>query len=665
MRHDHLIVIGTLNGRNGADPPLALPDDQAVEMLNVDRWDGLIGRKRGGTSSVTDTGGTAFSSGMQSLFRHVPGADETAAEFWGIDGAGTPIVKRMTGGSSFANVTLDDAISTRPQDVVAASLNGKLFLAYDSTQDRLHAYDPALSSPRVRRVGIAPGSSAPTAANSGGAGVYAAVLRYYRVRFVQWSGTGTNVVRRSEATPSVSFTPDGAHANVTVTRPTAPGEGETHWEVEVSPDNSTWYMAYGVDATGGGAAIAIATTTQVDSIVVANYGALTIAPAAGAYGLFPSVKYLITDGNRLLGAGSWEPSGTTSGGKTSRVWYTPVLGSTDDADDERVPNQTNQKNWVDLNENDGGGITGLGGPLGGIIFAFKYRQIVRLVPTSDVATPYLPKKWVDGIGCVSHKSIAVGIDESGRPALYFQAHLGAFRIVMNGTTPILQYLWRDNEDLSMNLGAATVVSHSVYYPAKHQWWLWIATGSSDDPDTLLVFDPILAGPDQAGRLRKGWFKWTGNLAAARCSTLMSNTLGATMSRDLKPYIGRASGTAIQKADTGTDDAGTAFQAYVKSKPLAAAPLGTNAGLSDVQVLAKVATGVTLTLTVDRDYGIETRTSTVDLSAGASETRTLKKFEGSALAGAGTIQAQLGDGSAASNAWVLDALAIPVLQQERR
>src|SRR5262249_44739127 len=159
----------------------------------------------------------------------------------------------------------------------------------------------------------------------------------------------------------------------------------------------------------------------------------------------PSVKYLVTDGNRLLGAGAWEPSGVTSGGKNSRVWYTPVLGSADKGDDERVPNQTTQKNWVDLNENDGGGVTGLG-VLNGTPIAFKYRQIYRLTPTGDVTTPYLPKKLIDGVGCVSHKSITVGEDEVGHPALYFLSHKGAYRLVMSGAGIALQYLWRDNED---------------------------------------------------------------------------------------------------------------------------------------------------------------------------------------------------------------------------
>src|SRR3990172_3360920 len=111
MPAQSVIVSDLRGGRNGADPPLSLPDNQAEEMLNVDNYTGLLANKRGGAAAVTDTGGTAFSSGIQSLFRFIPGASETAAELWGIDGAATPIVKRMAGGTSFGDVTLPDALS--------------------------------------------------------------------------------------------------------------------------------------------------------------------------------------------------------------------------------------------------------------------------------------------------------------------------------------------------------------------------------------------------------------------------------------------------------------------------------------------------------------------------------------------------------------------------
>ena len=122
---------------------------------------------------------------------------------------------------------------------------------------------------------------------------------------------------------------------------------------------------------------------------------------------------------------------------------------------------------------------------------------------------------------------------------------------------------------------------------------------------------------------------------------MSNTLGTTMSSDLKPYIGRASGTAIWKCDTtDLDDGGTDFQAYVKSRPiLTMGELGHKVGLEEPLMLAKALSGVTITLTTDRDFGLETRTHTQLLTASASETRVFKKFEGGGVGEADVVQVQ--------------------------
>ena len=71
----------------------------------------------------------------------------------------------------------------------------------------------------------------------------------------------------------------------------------------------------------------------------------------------------MSDTNRILLAGAWETTGTAdqTEPKQNRVWYTPVLGSTDEGDDERIPNTVDQQNWVDVGNE--GPITGLGGPL--------------------------------------------------------------------------------------------------------------------------------------------------------------------------------------------------------------------------------------------------------------------------------------------------------------
>lgn len=643
----YVVVADLRYGRNGTDPPLSLPQTACVEALNVDWYDGLLGRKRNGADTVSLSGGTSFSSGIQTVLRFLPTGLDAAAELWAIDGAATPIVKRLAAGTTWANVTVADAIATAPAAVQGAVLNGKLFLAYDSTQDRLHVYDPGLASPQVRRVGLA-ASSPPTAADTGG-GAYAATLRYYKQDTIQL--TGSTIVRRSELSAKVSFTPSGAGASARVTRGAFPSESETHWRVWGSTDDTTYYNISGN--------IAVGTTTYDDSATPSGYSTNTAQDPTGTYTLPTSGKYLISDGNRLLWAGAWE-----SGGLSSRVWFTPVLGSSDQGDDERYVYTTLQRNWVSVNEQDGGAITGMM-TMQGVPYVFKYRQHYKFVPTGDVSVPYLPRRRSTAIGCIAPKTLIEAEDEAGRPALYFLSHKGPYRIAAAG----LQYLGRDNEDIwrTVNQAATTVVAHAVYHADKHQVWIWIATGSSTDPDTKMVFDTLLGRPDDQGRVRGGWSKHTGDTAGARCAVMFANTLAASMSFDLKPYVGRATGTTILKTDsTATDDAGTTFQAYVKTAPITpGSSLGYNLTVSEASLIAIAASGVTITQTIDRDFGLETQTASVSLTAAASESRVYRKIEAGTLAGAGIIQLQWGDSAAVSNAWTLDAVVAPVAPHDAR
>ncbi len=665
MAQPKAIVIDDLTGgRNGQDDPFALPSYQCVEAMNVDHYQGRLARKRGGAVAIAESGGTAFSVGIQTLLRHVPGADETLAELWGVDGAATPIVKRLTNGTAWGNVTLDDAIASRPADVVGASLNGKLFLAYDSSVDRLHVYDPGLTSPRVRRVGIA-ASAAPVVTNTAAGGAYAATPAYWRVRWVQI--TGALVIRRSEPSPSVAFTPSGVNVGVTVTQPTPPGEGENAWEIEVSLDNATWTVVYGSVATP---ALPIGTTSAAITATVAAIVAVgQISDPIGMYALFPSVKHLITDGNRLLGFGAWEATGAISGGKQSRFWYTPVLGSADKGDDERVPNMTAQKNWGDCNENDGGGFTGAGA-VNGVPYAFKYRQIWRLQPTGDVLTPYLPKKISDAYGAINHKSIVQARDHVGNPAIYFLSSDGPCRVVVQDGYAVTQYLGRDVLDLwaTVNKAATGVVGHGIYHADKQQVWWWIATGASNDPDVKLTFDVMRGKFTDGDRIRGGWYRNDGPSSAARCAAMFSNTLAAAMSRDLKPYLGRATGTVVWKADTADlDDAGTTFKAYVTTRPiLTTSDLLTKVGIAESTLVGKAQGDTTITVTINRDFGKETRAHSVLLTASAAgETRVVKKVEGSGMGEADVIQMTVGDASALASTWTLDCLIVPLTTQEVR
>jgi hypothetical protein len=658
------VVDDLRGGRNDTDPPMSLPLNQCTEALNIDWKDTAFARKRGGATTLSTTGGTAFNGAIDFLYRHVPGADETAAELWAVDNVGGTPTKRLTGGTTWADVTFDDAIATDEQKMVGASLNGKLFLAFDSTQDRLHVYDPNLSSPRVRRVGLAT-PSAPTRADTG-AGAYGEGARYYRIRWLQMSGS--TIIRRSEPSASAAvFTPSGTGTHVRVTQATPPGEGETHWEVEVSSDGSVWYLLAGRGAgvAGTNLEIAIATTTYDDNQLLASYVNGAVPAVAGMHSLFPSVKFLMSDGNRLLGGGAWEPTGANSSGKNSRIWHTPVLGSADTGDDERIENTTTRKGWTDLNENDGGGFTGCGGPLSGIPVWFKYRQVWKLQPTGDATEPYIPRKMRDDIGCVNHKTIAMGQDHRGRAALYFLSHRGPYRVTQDGD---IEYLGRDNEVTwrSMNLAATMVVAHSTYYPDLHQWWLWIATGASNIPDTKMMFDVQLGFEDDNNQIRGGWAKHTGVSAAAYASCLFSNTVAASMSRDLKPYVGIAS-SVILKCDTAdVDDNGTDFQAYATSRPLlTTTDLTHKVVMQEPTVIGKALAGSDVSVTLNRDFGKETRTQSISLAPAGSETRIVQKVAAIEMGEADAIQITVGDSAANEEVWSVDAVIVPMVQKERR
>lgn len=635
-RKSRPIIADIRGGLNAYDPEWAIADRECVDAVNVDWYKGRLGNKRGGllsptTTNVTRTGTTS------SLFRHVPTTDETLAELWAVDDAGTPIIERLTGGTAWSAPTLKDAPTGNGWDVSFASINGKLFLAYKSAQDRLHCWDPVSAS--VRRTGLA-ATGAPTCANTGG-GAYAAVLRYYRERSTVQVGGVT--IRRAEASASVSFTPSGAGTAARVTQATVINEGETHWEVEASTDNVTFYRI---------ATVVIGTTTYDDSAVTTTYSANPLSALTGVYTLQKSYKFIAADQNRLLGYGAW-----TSTNKQARTEISGVIGSLDISDEERVDTSA-VNSYLDFDEKDSGVATGLKGPIFGGYFAFKDRQIYKLTPTGDTSAPYQATAISKSIGAITHVAMDAGDDAVGNPALYFMSHRGPYRWTVRG----LEYLGKNLEPYvlgptaTINLAATKRTAVVLYYPDKRQVWFWWAVAASNDPSVGFLFDTQTEG---WSRVPTG-DRW----ANVRCATLFSNTLGASMSRDLKPYVGQT-GAAVRlwKADVGTDDNGTAFQAYVITKAMEPGGPGFRGEVGDAVLLAKVSTGVTITATVTADFGIQTEAGTALLTASASETRVSKVLEGTALAGVSFVQYQLGDASAVANSWTLDRLLPPIGTQE--
>lgn len=609
-------------GLNDTDPPLSLAEGQVTTATNVDWYQASAARKRHGCSTAP-LSSYAGTGAVAALIRHTPSADETAAELWAAPETAVSSLYRLSGGTIWSAYALPDvSASIDAHRVTGTSFNGKLFLAYDTSVDRLHVWNGT----SIRRVGLAQ-PVAPTVANTG-SGSYTTTLRYYQVAYIE--KVGSDIIRRSERSASTSFTPSGSGSAALVTRPALLGEGETHWELYGSADNANFYRI---------ATTVVATSTHSDSLTVSTYATdYTLADDVNTNLPLPAARYLLTDENRLLLAGSWR---TSSYG--SRLWWTPVIGTTDIGDDERYTNTTTVKNYLDIDRGDGGDITGLGGPVNGNPFLFKLSQTYKLVRTGQVNAPYLAIPLSKDVGCIRQQTIVVAEDAQGNPALYWLSRRGPYRYGAQG----FEYLGRVVETFwtSVNLDA-TVVGHGVYHEDKRQVWWWIATGVSDIPDTMLVYD-----------VRRGGFSlFDGTMATAECSSLFAREIGSTMSLDLKPYAGYASAVLRMCDDPGqTTDDGVEFQAQIAYKPLMFAPMQ-SIGVTEVQVIGP-SNGASLRVELIGDFGVDRREAILTLAPRGEETRVLKKVEGLDLTGAQVIQVRVGDADPTSAPWQVDGVIL--------
>lgn len=350
-------------------------------------------------------------------------------ERWAVaNNAGTAALARRATGM-WTPVSFSDTVTVQNlRYMQAASLTTKFFIAYDSDVNRLHVWDAATQT--LRRVGFAQ-SVAPSAAEmSSGSNSF---TRYYRQRYVELSADGETTIRRSEPSNAVSVT-IASKLGVTVTKAAALNEGETHWEVEAaSAEVGPWYRI---------AQVAVAVTTYNDTGSTIDDS----DPSAiiGEYVPPPSCKYILSDTNRILLAGAWESAASSDDQtppKQNRVWYTPVLGTTDEGDDERIPNTVDQQNYVDIGNE--GPITGLAGPLYGDIYVLKSDSIFKLTPTGDFVTPYRVVQLTAGIGAVDQRTIAIGELGTGTPAIFFASSSSVYAITSGGVVELSDDVSRD------------------------------------------------------------------------------------------------------------------------------------------------------------------------------------------------------------------------------
>ena len=268
----------------------------------------------------------------------------------------------------------------------------------------------------------------------------------------------------------------------------------------------------------------------------------------------------------------------------------------------------------------------------------------------------------------SHDGVVLAETKSGEPCLFFASHRGVYRLANDG----LKYCFRDNEDYwfgkngkpKINLNAGTPVI-GIYYSELGQVWYWFATGNGQTPTVLFVLDIKNLDREDSFGLRGGWSVYDGGVCAIAWACMWSEDhLGGIASKRLKPLISKT-GSGLERANAvnATNDNGVTYQSYIKTRSIVPIEnVGNEFTVSEPWIVAKATAGVSLQLTLDRDFGLDaTATDTVSIAASGTETRVTKRFTGGVSSDIGAIQIQVGDAAAGSiSQWALDAIIVPVV-----
>lgn len=630
-----LVIDNLKGGMSNTSSSHALPDDMCVLAENVEFLGGTLGERRKGMDPIDlENSNLDSQTHIVHLTTYTPPMSTVlGTELWAI--SATPdddvtIAQRV--GCEWEEITPDDDIWSATPDIYhiqSHNARGKLFFAYKSAEDRTHVWDGTY----LRRVGFATPGDAPTAADSGGAGSFTG-QRLYRIRYVEVDADDTDVVlRRSEPSPELEFDPSGTNASVTITRPDLIDEHETHWEIEASDGTSPAGLFYRLSR------IAIATTTYVDTntsaLTYADNG--TLSEDLGAYEAPESVKFITSDQDRMVFGGSWEVPD-----HGSRIWWTPVANDSGVGNDERVPTDTD--NYVDLDWQTGGDLTGLSAPIAGSFYAFKYSRIYKLQRTGDINNAYEQFLLSDSRGAIPH-SIINGVDEYGRGCVYFlDPAVGPCRVGAQGLQQVkgLRATWK-----RVNSAADKVVCHGVYYPDKQQVRWWVAVDSAESPNLMLVLQ-CNEIRSTANGTERGWSIFSGQQTLAYCSTILPEPTIDDVSEGVflsyRPYAGFLTPYFIQRCDVYTTDAGIGYTATIITKPYIVAGLNNKWGAMRAALLAKAidATHIGLKVSFIRDYGKEENFITTEFTPEASEEIVNKEFDDLRMSEAFAIQVKFTD-----------------------
>lgn len=463
---DNWWTFGTAIGlQQRAQPMLSSDRGVVIEAQNMAfTQDGVLVQRYG--SVEQDLTGAGFTGSGEWIGKHITN-DGTEQRWMACDNNGTAALA-MNDGTGWVPVSFSDtADAAYLRYMQSASLNGKFFLAYKSDINRLHVWDPDTNL--VRRAGFAPAGIVGLADMPPGA---LSFTRWYRMRYLQMDSDGV-IIRRSEPGDPQEIT-IVSKAGVTVTKGAAINEGETHWELEASDLEDGPYYVINTQEVGN--------VQYEDTSATINDAVLS--PLLGSYIPPPSAKYLLSDGERILMAGAWET--TSSPGETTpsqhRVWFTPVLGTTDEGDDERIPDTVDVQNLLDIG--DAGPLLGLAGPLYGDIYTGKPASVWKLVPLNDLDEPFRKILVTDAIGWIDQRLICSGEQGTGIPAIYFAVPDTIYRISQSGISDLSEPISRDLRAANLTAPSSILAFDPYDDTVKAQSNL----GSSNVPGQYYQFD---------------------------------------------------------------------------------------------------------------------------------------------------------------------------------
>jgi hypothetical protein len=620
-------------GQNDTMPPSEIADDECVLARNVEFFYSALGERRLGCGPLDLTSSGLTTETVPVHFTEWPISNEVLnQQIFAI--TATPTVSYKVAvrtnmiWAAVAGGSIKDAIITTVPaiyQIVSQALGKRLFVAYKSAVDRMHVWDGTL----LRRTGFTQ-PNPPTAAETGAAGTYAGV-RYFRVRMIQRDGAG-DVLRQSEPSTEITVTPSGTKTGTVITQPAVlPGEGETDWIVEASKDAALWYQI---------ATVAIGTTTYTDTRDYAlGYSALgPVSPEIGDYDNIPAARFLAIDGDRLIFGGHF-----TDQDLMSQVGWTPVQNDPGFGNSERLPLDVD--NTKVLDNYVGGPLTGLSSSDFGTWYAFKFSRTYRATRTGDVNNAYEITCLSSSRGAIEG-SIFRGYTEDGSSCIYFLDPLmGPSRVGSFGIQSIngLRDTWG-----RVNLQASALVAHGCFYPYKQQAHWWVAVDGNDRPNFKIVNQISELRQIDGDAVGRGWSTWDGVITQATCSAIITEivSIAGVTSVSERPFIGIPNPNFIQRCDSESTDAGTAYVATIRTKPyILAGQLNLWGGmLASLMAAANATASVVVKLI--RDFGKETNqvttTLAVDPTGPGTETMVFKKLDDLRMSEAKSIQVEFTD-----------------------